>query len=633
MVDKRRGNFRLGPNFEDKFIKDMVSNPEITLIELVSNAWDARATEVHITWPIPKVVVHGDIFEIKDNGQGMTEDEFYDYWGELGFNKRNVFGSTLELKDGSQRQVQGRNGKGRLSLFALSDSYIVKTCKDNVKTVIKVKKQVDNKYGEFSTIRTETVNDEITGTSIKCNLNNCIKIDKVKNVLATRFGADPNFKIFINGEELKLLDLNQYQKNKYDFKGETIEIIRIPRDRYNKKLTQYQIAWWVNRKAVELNRWKDLNIPLSANNPDENKYVFNVVVNFLVEHVKTKGTGFNDSDEVKSVKEFVADKILELASDTLKISNHTTKINTIRLSKEALRNLNPITERDIGNFIEEAVIKTRIKPDELAKLIPIIKKLDRSTHRFDLLAKLATFTPNQMDKLNEILNKWNIEDIYTVLEELYWRLEVIAKLRILTEDPLIKEKEIHHLFDTGLWIFGPEYEGTANFVSNKTLKNTLSKVLNVQTKFEGDNKRPDIVVTPNDSIWDIYGQDKIKNGSIIGYKRILIIELKRAGVKIGFDEMSQALKYATAIKNHGKLQIDNKVICIVLGSNVDPDDTEPLEKGDRIVYPCTYETVLRNGEARTLNLIHRIRDVKGITDIGDPDINEVLHEENAQTHL
>jgi len=634
MANKRRGNFRLGLNFEEKFIKDMVSNPEVTIIELVSNSWDACATEVRITWPIIDGIVNGEIFKIKDNGHGMTEDEFYDYWEELGFNKRNLLGNTVTLKDGTERPVHGRNGKGRLSLFALSDSYIVTTCKNKIKNVIKVKNKGDKRYGDFSTTRTEIVEDGVTGTEIKSTLNNYIEIDKVKSVLGTRFGADPNFKIFINNEELKLLDLDLYEKKIFDFEGETIEIMLIPRGKYNKKLTQYQIAWWVNRKAVEQSKWKDLNIPLNANNPDENKYVFNIVVDFLQNHVKPEGTGFDDSDLVKRVKEFIAEKIMELSIDFLEGSYQAKKIDVIQLSKQDLTNLNPVTEKDIGIFIEEAIKKTKISSNELAKLIPIIKTLDRSVHRFDLLATLATYTPEQMDKLNKILIRWSIEDIYTVLEELYWRLEVIAKLRILTEDPSVKEKEIHHLFDTSLWMFGPEYEGDVNFRSDVSLRKVLSEVLNVKTQFKGDNKRPDIVATPTGSMWNIYGQKNVKNRVVLGYKRILIIELKRSGVKIGFDEISQAAKYANEIKTHGKLQIGSKIICVVLGSTVDPNLKEPFTLGESVkAFPCTFETILGNAEARTLNLIEELNNVKGITDIGDKDINEVLHEEEAQTHL
>lgn len=53
-------SFDFGENFEKKFLKDNINNPEIAIIELVANAWDAKATEVHIDWPILDGLVNGE---------------------------------------------------------------------------------------------------------------------------------------------------------------------------------------------------------------------------------------------------------------------------------------------------------------------------------------------------------------------------------------------------------------------------------------------------------------------------------------------------------------------------------------------------------------------------------------------
>jgi hypothetical protein len=636
MTQKRTGNFSIGPNFEKRFINDMVKKPDVSLIELVSNAWDAGATEVHINWPIIEGMLNKEIFSIRDNGHGMTEDEFYEYWQELGVDKRKNFGHKVTLDDGSERPIYGRNGKGRLGLFAFSDSYTVSTCKNNVNSIIIVKKAKTAQYAKFETLNTRKLDNDITGTCIKCELtNNYIDIDIVKNVISTRFGANPSFKIFINNNELKLLDIKQFNKHEYEFEGNSIEIIQIPRDQYNKKLTQYQIVWWVHEKGIDTNTWRDLGIPLNPKNPFQNKFVFNVVVDFLENHVKSEGINFDDSEKVKRVKKFVANKITELSSEFIKKSYQKDKYDIIKRSKKELKPLNPITQKDVGTFIDQVLKQTSIGIDDLSKLVTILTTLDRSVHRYNLLNNLAKLSTAQTDQLDEILTNWNVESAYAVLNELYWRLDVIEKLKKLVEDRSADElKQIHPLFDMGLWMFGPEYEGNTNFRSNKTLKTVLAEVLKVKIeKFEGDAKRPDLVTTPDGSIWDIYSTDKLKKGMIVGYKKILIIELKKGGFKIGEEEMNQALKYVSRIKSHGKLQIDTEIICIVLGSTVDQNYKEPLSLGKTAkIYPCTYDTVIRNANLRTFNLIDEIKKVKGISDEGDPEINEVMQEENAQTH-
>ena len=77
---------KLLPTFGDNFLADhaglLISDPTVALVELVANCWDAGADQVEIAWPekIPGPV------EIKDNGTGMTRDEFLARWLELNYN-------------------------------------------------------------------------------------------------------------------------------------------------------------------------------------------------------------------------------------------------------------------------------------------------------------------------------------------------------------------------------------------------------------------------------------------------------------------------------------------------------------------------------------------------------------------
>ncbi len=450
--------------------------------------------------------------------------------------------------------------------------------------------------------------------------------------MSTRFGADPHFKIYLNNKEIKLLDLEKFEKNEVNFNGNTIEIFQIPRDRYNKKLSQYQIAWWVDHRCAETNTWKELGIPLDGKDNIENKFVFCIVVNFLEDHVKSNWDGFEDTDEVKEVKQFVKEEILKITEDFIKESHHTKKLKVVKSTKEHLKNLNPISQKEVGEFIDEVLNKCSIKTDELSKIVSILLKMEESNRKHELLDKLVEMDQADMDKLVEILDKWSVEDAYTILDELYWRLELITKLEELVDD--IKTDELHQLqplFEKGLWMFGPEYEGSTNFTSNKSLRTALREVLGVKTNFEGSRKRPDIVATPEGEIWSIYGSDKLKNSKVIGYRKILIIELKKGASTISYDEMSQATNYVKKIKAHGKIQNDTEIECYVLGSKVDNENDEEQTVGKTaVIYPFTYDTIIRNAKTRTLDLKDKIKNVKGITDIGDPEINEVLSEDLAQ---
>jgi hypothetical protein len=74
--------------FDNRFLErhagSIIQNPAIAIVELVANAWDAWATRVDIVWP----EVGGDrLFEIEDNGKGMSEAQFRLRWRTLDYDR------------------------------------------------------------------------------------------------------------------------------------------------------------------------------------------------------------------------------------------------------------------------------------------------------------------------------------------------------------------------------------------------------------------------------------------------------------------------------------------------------------------------------------------------------------------
>ena len=118
---------------------------------------------------------------------------------------------------------------------------------------------------------------------------------------------------------------------------------------------------------------------------------------------------------------------------------------------------------------------------------------------------------------------------------------------------------------------------------------------------------------------------------IEGYDEILIIELKKGFSNIGSDEMDQAVKYAKEIKKQGNVTSNTKIICYVLGHTVSPDEQEPRIQGNISVYGKQYQLIVKTAKDRTFDLINKIKNVKGITDMGDNEINEVSKEDEQST--
>jgi signal transduction histidine kinase len=84
----------------------LVKQPEVAVLELVKNAYDADATECVLTYNAPKSI------SIGDNGVGMTLRQFIDGWMKIGTSSKE---STV-LSDKYGRLITGEKGIGRFAV-------------------------------------------------------------------------------------------------------------------------------------------------------------------------------------------------------------------------------------------------------------------------------------------------------------------------------------------------------------------------------------------------------------------------------------------------------------------------------------------------------------------------------------
>lgn len=82
----------------------LVGKPYIALAELIKNAYDADATRCVINLTRSRI-------EVSDDGHGMTEKEFLNYWMTVGTRHKQHSETSRRLK----RRVTGSKGVGRLS--------------------------------------------------------------------------------------------------------------------------------------------------------------------------------------------------------------------------------------------------------------------------------------------------------------------------------------------------------------------------------------------------------------------------------------------------------------------------------------------------------------------------------------
>lgn len=99
----------------------LVGKPHIALAELIKNSYDADATRVTI-----KFSPDEDRIEVRDNGHGMTCEEFKNFWMRIG--------TTHKSKKRSKnlgRQLTGSKGVGRLAVQFLANKLTIRTIPEN----------------------------------------------------------------------------------------------------------------------------------------------------------------------------------------------------------------------------------------------------------------------------------------------------------------------------------------------------------------------------------------------------------------------------------------------------------------------------------------------------------------------
>jgi len=186
--------------------------------EAISNSWDADAKKVHIY-----IAANNSSFVIKDDGSGMSSDDFQNKFLRIGYSKRK----RRKTSPGGRPYI-GRKGIGKLALLSCAQKISVISKErggayiggvidnaglDNAITKDLTPKEYDlgrsrpsafskytGRHGQGTIISFQDIHDGI---------KNSLKFLKKTVALYFRFSlVDPNIKVFINDEEIthKCLD-------------------------------------------------------------------------------------------------------------------------------------------------------------------------------------------------------------------------------------------------------------------------------------------------------------------------------------------------------------------------------------------------------------------------------------------
>lgn len=113
--------------------------PVPAIAELISNAWDADATNVGINLPLSEPWDPNNeeqVIVVSDNGNGMTWEMVRDAYLDVGRDRREI--EHTDRSPGG-RLLQGRKGVGKLAGFGIADTLEIQTVNKNIDPSVKRK--------------------------------------------------------------------------------------------------------------------------------------------------------------------------------------------------------------------------------------------------------------------------------------------------------------------------------------------------------------------------------------------------------------------------------------------------------------------------------------------------------------
>jgi hypothetical protein len=606
---------RFGPDFLADHAGQIITNPRVALIELVSNSYDAGATDVAIEWPDGE---SRDNFGISDNGHGMSRAEFDERWRTLNYKRAISQGAEVSFPAGvsaRHRTALGLHGKGRHGAFFFADEYDIETWRDRECTSCTVRRTNGGKEPFHFEFRPRTARDG-HGTAIRVKSPRTgLSVDAVRETIGTTFIVDPDFRVRVNGEIVALEDLTSISEYSVDVPPHgKLTIFLIDPGQKNRTTHLKGITFWVNGKRVGESSWSGLDREgslLDGRSKEAKSYAFIVLADMLKDSVKDNWSGFHRNLKTNAVFDAVRDFVNKSLRGLLSDSRRERKRRAVAENRIIIKSLPDESKTIIGSFIDGLLENCpSLGEGDLQKTVEILAKLEKTRSGYDLLNQLHRNTPDDLDAWNDIMSRWSARGAQIVLNELDRRLTLINDLSKLVHDRKTDElHELHPLFEDGLWIFGPEYE-RVDFRSNRGMTEIVRRFLKVDSEAQPSRRRADLIALPDSSI-GIYSSDGYDDaGEVSGVDKALIVELKRGGSTLTQKELDQGRDYALELRKHGALMSGSSAIVFVLGEKLDEgisEDARFTSAGVEIrVLPLTYDTVLRRAHARTFHLQQRL---------------------------
>jgi len=528
-----------------------------SIAELVANCWDAGSNNTWINIPIAENYnPTTSVISIMDDGDGMDASTVQECYLVVGRNRR-----LYDKGENHGRKVMGRKGIGKLAGFGLAEVVTITTWTDKIPRAIKFSmllRQLKTDAGRANDIKFPWIEVDkhgdwpTSGTLIELSVlkhTAPIEIDVLTETLGRRFSRTTygSMNIFINTIKLlepSIVTIFNYPETGYE--ETTLPGGKIVKYRYkfsqkpirSKELQGFVI--YANERTAQAPPFF-FNIESTASSQHSTRYVAGeIIADFLDEGIDDESDVIStdrqeldwEKEELKELRawgEELSRKILRECAE-LRGSQFENWVLADPQFHRRIDLLDPSVKKEISSFLkilgqksEEHDERTHDLADSLIRAYEF-----RTFHDVIDDIKEAGDDPEKLEEMLSRLHDWKVLESRAILEIVRGRLSIINKLEqmIIQDAPETASKNsydnLHDLLAEYPWIFNPEWQV---FAEEKTLSKQLQEWGIRDCREDMEKKRVDFLAFAKST------------------DELVIIEMKRPGHPVGFDEIQRLEQY------------------------------------------------------------------------------------------
>ena len=606
------------PDFIERHSK---ASPVQAVAELVWNGLDADAENIDVRLEVDELGAATVV--VRDDGTGMPYDDAPELFTRLG----GSWKKTQRLTPDRRRIVHGREGKGRLRVFAIGRcaewqvtyrsgagelrGYKITSLQDNIEEV-----QITSE---------DVIHSGTTG--VEARISELHK--KFDTLSAEGMASDLNdmFALYLkNYQDVSITCGGQQIASRSQVIGTHIETLdAIVTDGYAHDMT-LEIVEWSGKSKKKLYLCAQQGFPLMeisagfrAGNYNFSAYLKSSYIQALESSQQLELAQMDPalSDRIGVARRLIKSYFRNRSAEDMRSLVNDWKVEEIYPFKgDPMSDLEDI-ERKVFDIV--AVTATDFLPDfqsgSQARKAFDLRMLKTAIQRNSadlqfILNEVFELPKNKQKELARLLKETSLSSIINAVSTVTQRLDFLAGLEEILFDKKTKKRlkehsQLHKILEEHIWIFGEEYTLS---VSDRSLTTVLRK----HQELLGDTTmidRPFQRISGGRGIVDLMLSRTLRRHRT-GDLEHLVVELKRPQVKIGQKQIGQIEKYAFTVARDERLMSGNtRWIFWVISDDIDDFAKDNIlenehntgtihRKGNCVIMVKRWSQVLEDNKAR-----------------------------------